>query len=226
MVPGLKAGYLLNWAQIDTVFLDMDGTLLDLHFDNHFWLHHVPQRYAEKNNLTHQLALEELLPRYRSLEGTMNWYCLDYWTKELDLDIPLLKEEIKHLIKVHPYVIEFLESLYKAGKRRVLVTNAHQKSLNLKMNNTPLAGLLDKIISAHQLGLPKEESAFWNKLYTVENFNKARTLLIDDNLNALGSARSYGIEHLLAIYRPDSKADIKAVGDFQAIHSFKEIMPN
>ena len=26
---------MINWQQIDTVFLDMDGTLLDLHFDNY-----------------------------------------------------------------------------------------------------------------------------------------------------------------------------------------------
>lgn len=215
----------MDWDQIDTVFLDMDGTLLDLHFDNHFWLQHVPMRYAEKHKLTHQQALEELLPRFRSLEGTINWYCLDYWTRELDLDIPLLKEEVKHLIQIHPYVIEFLESLHKADKRRVLVTNAHQKSLDLKMNNTPLGGLLDKIISAHQLGLPKEAPAFWNKLHVIEDFEMQRTLLIDDNLNALRSAKNYGIGYLLAIYRPDSKSDIKDVGEFQAIHSFKEIMP-
>ena len=180
----------MDWDQIDTVFLDMDGTLLDLHFDNHFWLQHVPMRYAEKHKLTHQQALEELLPRFRSLEGTINWYCLDYWTRELDLDIPLLKEEVKHLIQIHPYVIEFLESLHKADKRRVLVTNAHQKSLDLKMNNTPLGGLLDKIISAHQLGLPKEAPAFWNKLHVIEDFEMQRTLLIDDNLNALRSAKN------------------------------------
>ncbi|HBT55971.1 MAG TPA: haloacid dehalogenase, partial [Pseudomonas sp.] len=33
---------MLNWNAIDTVLLDMDGTLLDLHFDNHFWLEHMP----------------------------------------------------------------------------------------------------------------------------------------------------------------------------------------
>lgn len=217
---------MLHWDFIDTVFLDMDGTLLDLHFDNHFWLHHVPQRYAEKNNLTREQALNELLPKFRSVEGTINWYCLDYWTKELELDIPLLKEEVKHLIQVHPYVIEFLDNLQTAGKRRVLVTNAHQKSLDLKMSSTPLGASLDKIISAHQLGLPKEELSFWRKLHAVEDFNPQRTLLIDDNLNALRSAKAYGIAHLLAVDQPDSKAEIKDVGDFQAIHSFNEIMPD
>ena len=216
---------MLDWSEIDSVFLDMDGTLLDLHFDNHFWLDHVPRRYAEKNGLTKEQALDELIPRFRSIEGTINWYCVDYWTHELGLDIALLKEEVQHLIQVHPYVTEFLERLAQQGKRRVLVTNAHQKSLALKMKNTPLAGLLDKIISAHELGLPKEEVSFWEKLAAIEKYNPVRTLLIDDNLTALRSAGKYGIRHLLAIYRPDSKADIKDVEEFRAIYSFEEIMP-
>lgn len=216
---------MLDWSQIDSVFLDMDGTLLDLHFDNHFWLKHVPLRYAEKNALTTQQALDELIPRFKSIEGSMNWYCVDFWSKELDLDIALLKAEVKHLIQVHPYVIEFLENLERTGKRRVLVTNAHQKSLALKMESTPLSGLLDKIICAHDLGIPKEEIQFWDKLQSLESYDPQRTLLIDDNLNALGSAHKYGIQHLLAIYEPDSKAGQKEVGEFQAIHSFKEIIP-
>ena len=30
----------------------MDGTLLDLHFDNHFWPKHVPRRYSEKHGIS------------------------------------------------------------------------------------------------------------------------------------------------------------------------------
>ncbi len=217
---------MLDWHKIDTVFLDMDGTLLDLHFDNHFWLDHVPQRYAEKHGLSKQGALNVLIPLFKSMEGTIDWYCVDYWSRELELDIALLKEEIKHLIQVHPFVIEFLQRLKSAGKHRVLVTNAHQKSLALKMKNTPLSGLLDTIISAHQLGIPKEEPDFWRQLSRLHNYDPQRTLLIDDNLSALSSAGKYGIEHLLAIYKPDSQAGIKDVGSYQAIHSFKEIMPD
>lgn len=215
----------LDWSKIDSVFLDMDGTLLDLHFDNHFWLEHIPLRYAEKNNLTRQQALDKLIPLFKSREGSIDWYCIDYWTDELGLDIALLKEEIKHLIQVHPFVIDFLKNLAKAGKRRVLVTNAHQKSLALKMKSTPLSGLLDNIICAHELGLPKEEVNFWEKLRDLEIYNAQRTLLIDDNLTVLGSAQKYGISHLLAIYKPDTHAGIKDVGAFRAIHSFEEIMP-
>ena len=37
----------LDWTSIDTVLLDMDGTLLDLRFDNWFWQEHVPDALRE-----------------------------------------------------------------------------------------------------------------------------------------------------------------------------------
>jgi FMN phosphatase YigB (HAD superfamily) len=78
---------MVPWGDINTVFLDMDGTLLDLNFDNHFWLEHVPLRYAEARGLAPAAAKAELLERYRSREGTLEWYCVDHWSRELGLDI-------------------------------------------------------------------------------------------------------------------------------------------
>ncbi|MCK5640457.1 MAG: GMP/IMP nucleotidase [Gammaproteobacteria bacterium] len=216
---------MINWAQINTVFLDMDGTLLDLNFDTYFWRKHLPQRYAEKHSLTLTEAQEQLFPRFLSVEGTINWYCLDYWTRELALDIPLLKQEVKHLIDVHPHVTEFLQALREQGKHVVLVTNAHMKSLELKMEQTQLAGHLDTIICAHDFGQPKEAQAFWQQLQHKLPFSTEHTLLIDDSLPVLRSARQYGIGHLLAVQKPDSQAPRKDVEEFEAISSFLEIMP-
>ena len=215
----------LNWSHIDTVLLDMDGTLLDLHYDNHFWLEHVPRRYAEKHALSLDAAKEALRGRYKNVEGTLDWYCVDYWTRELDLDIALLKEEVNHLIGVHPHVIDFLDTARAGGKRLVLVTNAHGKSLNIKFRRTRLNGHFDAVVCAHDLGLPKEQPAFWEKMQGVEPFTKDKALLIDDSLPVLRSARKYGIAHLLAVRNPDSKLPEKDVGEFAAIHSFRDILP-
>jgi HAD superfamily hydrolase (TIGR01509 family) len=216
---------MLNWNQIDTVFLDMDGTLLDLHFDNHFWLEHVPLRYAEKHGLSREAARDALAPRYHRVVGTMDWYCVDYWTRELELDIAWLKEEVEHLIAVHPHVIEFLAALRGSRLRTVLVTNAHHKSLALKMRKTRLDGYFDAVICAHDIGVPKKHPEFWGKLQSVERFDPARTLLVDDSLPVLRSARDYGIGHLLAVHRPDTQLPAKDVAEFDAIHDFLEIIP-
>jgi 5'-nucleotidase len=214
-----------QWSHIDTVLLDMDGTLLDLHYDNHFWLEHVPRRYAEKHALTLEAAKEALRGRYRQVEGTLDWYCVDYWTRELGLDIALLKEEVNHLIAVHPHVIDFLHAVRAQRKRLVLVTNAHGKSLNIKFRRTRLNGHFDAVVCAHDLGFPKEHPAFWEKLQTLEPFAKDKTLLIDDSLPVLRAAKNYGIIQLLAVRSPDSKAPEKDVGEFSAINNFREILP-
>ena len=216
---------MLDWQHIQTVLLDMDGTLLDLHFDNYFWREHVPLRYAEKHQISIEHAKDELFPKFHKMEGTMEWYCVDYWSKTLDLDIALLKAEVDHLIAIHPFVLEFLDKVRKAGKTLALVTNAHQKSLMLKMDRTALHNHLDHVICAHEFGMPKENPLFWDKLKMRLPFDRESTLLIDDSLAVLRSASEYGIKWLLAVRNPDSKTPPRSVDEFEAIESFSQILP-
>ncbi len=216
---------MIDWTALDRVLLDLDGTLLDLHFDNHFWREHVPLRYAECNGLTLEESKRVLFPRFRQVEGTMDWYCLDYWTRELGMDIALLKREVDHLIAVHPHVTVFLDFLRGRGKRVVLVTNAHGKSLTLKMERTRLGGHFDAVVCSHELGLPKEDLRFWSRLQEREPFSGERTLLVDDSLAVLRSARGYGIAHLIAVERPDSRGPAREVTEFRSIRSFLDLMP-
>jgi putative hydrolase of the HAD superfamily len=215
----------LDWHRIDTVFLDMDGTLLDLYFDNHFWREHVPRRYAEYHGLDEPVARAHLNAHYERHAGTLNWYCVDFWTSELALDVAALKEEVAHLIAVRPDVPAFLQAMRASGRRVTMVTNAHPKSLDLKMRETGLDPYFDALISAHQIGMPKEHPDFWKGLQAVEQFDRNRTLFVDDSLPVLLSARAYGIGHLLAIRNPDSRQPNKQCGDFMAISSFAEVMP-
>ncbi len=216
---------MIDWREIDSVFLDMDGTLLDLHFDSHFWLEHVPKRYAEARVITLEQSKHELYARYRDIEGTLQWYSVDHWSTELGLDIALLKQEVDHLIAVHPHVVEFLDAMRRLGKRTLLVTNAHQKSLKLKLDRTKLGGHLDGVVCSHDLGHPKEAPEFWDELQRVEPFQKERTLFVDDSIAVLRSAERYGIGWLLMILRPDTKGPLKDAEHFPAIHDFSEVMP-
>ena len=215
----------LDWPTIRTVFLDMDGTLLDLHFDNYFWREHVPLRYAQMHGLDLMQAKEDLFPRFQKAEGTMEWYCVDYWSNELGLDIAMLKEEVDHLIAVFPHVTDFLDAVRKNGLRVVLVTNAHGKSLALKMDRTRLGGHFDALICSHDFGIPKENPEFWIRLQDRESFDRQFTLLVDDSLSVLRSAEQYGIRHLLAVLQPDTRGPVRDIVEYPAIHSFLEIMP-
>lgn len=216
---------MLYWSDIDTVLLDMDGTLLDLHFDSYFWLEHLPLRYAEIHSVTPEQARTWLHQRITEQQGTLNWYCLDFWSQTLDLDIVALKREIKSRIAFRPYVKEFLQALRMQQKRVVIVTNAHRDSLNLKLEELDLEHRVDHIISSHDYGVPKEQQAFWHHLQQEEPFNPQRTLLVDDSLAVLESARTYGIHFLLSIIQPDSQQAARTIEQFSSIADFDQIIP-
>jgi HAD superfamily hydrolase (TIGR01509 family) len=214
----------LPWNTIDTVLLDMDGTLLDLHFDNHFWLHHLPQRYAEHHGISRALADAELLPLFREHAGQLNWYCTDFWSRELNLSIRDLKREVAHLIALRPDADTFLAALRTAGKQVVLITNAHRDSLSLKMERIELAPYFDRLISSHDYGFPKEDQQFWHALQQDCPFTSARSLFIDDSLPILRSAGVFGIGHLLAVRQPDSQAESKDTEEFAAVEDYRKLL--
>ncbi|HTF97095.1 MAG TPA: GMP/IMP nucleotidase [Cellvibrio sp.] len=215
---------MINWDLIDTVMLDMDGTLLDLHFDNHFWLDHLPLRYAQIHNVDLAAAHQKLSSDIRQYEGTLQWYCLEFWSNALDVDIRSLKEEVKHKIQIRPFVGDFLTRLRLLGKKVLLVTNAHPQSLSLKMEVTQIDQWLDVIISSHQFSEPKESQKFWQQLQATEHFDPERTLFIDDTARILDSANMFGIKYLLGIHQPDSQIE-RRMEQYPAIHHFDEIMP-
>ena len=215
----------VNWQQIDTVLLDMDGTLLDLYFDNFFWRTHLPRRYAEAHGLSEVAALTWLQKRFAQEHGKLNWYCLDFWQQELALDIVALKREVSHLIAMRPHSAAFLDALTAAGKSIWLVTNAHMDSVNLKLEHTPLAQWMHRIVSSHQLGAAKESQKFWQALQVLHPFDVARTLFVDDTATVLHAARVYGIQHLLCISHPDSSESVRVISEFPAITDFDQVLP-
>jgi len=183
--PGEENNLKLDWNQIDTILLDLDGTLLDLNFDLEFWLEYVPEVYSKKNNIDFQSAKEIVISKINSQEGKLTWYCLDYWEKELELDIMKLKADISHLIKVHDHALTFLQSAKENNKRIYLVTNAHRKGIKLKMKMSKIQDFFDEIISSHDFGIPKQEQKFWKDLDNQININKDRSIFFDDSLDVL-----------------------------------------
>ncbi len=214
---------MINWNEIETVMLDMDGTLLDLHFDNYFWQEYLPEYWGKLKGMDIDTAKAALIPRFKAMEGTLAWYCLDYWSDELDLDVFRLKHDVEHLIKIRPHSEELLCKLNEMGKKIVLVTNAHEKILDVKLEKTGLKKYFDQIISAHALGSPKEHSEFWELLSNTVRFRQEKSLFIDDNLTVLRVAQEYGIRHLLSITKPDSHLPGRTSTEFFSVNDFREL---
>ena len=214
----------LPWDDIDTVLIDMDGTLLDLRFDNWFWQEHVPAVYAQRHGLSAEQALRMLMPRFEAARGRLDWYCIDYWSRELGLDIPAIKRGVREQVAWIPGAEAFLARLRTLGKRRWLVTNAHPQTLAIKDEHVDLVGHLDAVYSTHAFGAAKEDAAFWPRLAAATAFDAARTLFIDDSLPVLAAARDFGVAHLRAIRRPDSGRPARDTGSFVGIDSVAELL--
>jgi putative hydrolase of the HAD superfamily len=214
----------LRGNDITNILLDMDGTLLDKYFDDYFWEHLVPEKYADKHRITFGKAKEELLKKYKSHEQTLNWTDIDFWSRELGLDILALKEQIRHLIEAHPHVEDFLR-LMKSGKKKIYIaTNAHDKVLTMKLKKTDLGKYLDGAITSAEMGFPKEKIEFWHRAEEKLNFRKNNALFVDDTLAVLRTAKRYGIDYL--VYKAVANSKIKPVrsSDFITVMDFSELM--
>jgi putative hydrolase of the HAD superfamily len=198
----------------------MDGTLLDLKFDNQFWLHHLPSEIAHRQNISLEQAKQKMASQYNEVKGSLDWYCLDYWTKQTQLDIRQLKEDNAASIAMRSDVIPFLESLKQRKIQRILLTNAHPDSLSIKIERTGLNQYLDHIYSTHEFGYCKESPKLWQALLAHHPFDPQRTLFIDDNEELLLIAQQFGIRYVLGIENPDSGQKHQNFSHCPAIHDY------
>lgn len=184
--------------------LDMDGTVLDLAYDNYVWQELVPARYAESRGMSVEDARSRLFAKYHAIQGDIEWYCLDHWSERLGLDVLELHRDVNDRIVYLPGAKEFLQSMHEYDVRVLLVTNSHPDTLALKDEATGLAGFFDAIYSSHEFGYAKERQEFWHALQEEEGFRRETTLFVDDNRTVLESADTYGVEMLVEIEHPDT----------------------
>jgi len=208
----------------DTLMLDMDGTLLDLAYDNYMWMEHIPAEYARKNEISEDAARNHLYATFKRLEGKLDWYCLDHWSDALDLDVVALHREQNGRIGFLPGAKQFLETVADHHVRVLLVTNSHQHTLDIKAEVTDIIDYFDRVYTSHELGHAKEDQPFWQALQKAEDFDPAKSVFVDDNVAVLQSARDFGVEMLLHITRPDTRRPAREHEDFTGIEGLGELI--
>jgi putative hydrolase of the HAD superfamily len=215
-----------DWSRIQTVLLDMDGTLLDLRFDNYFWTELIPLRYGAARGLALHEAQAELRPRFAEHQGTLQWYCTDHWSRQLGFNVAALKHEAREHIRFLPGAEAFLVAVRQMGCRVVLATNAHLDACVVKFQHTGLEQYLDEVVSSHSLGFPKENLAFWPQLQLKLKLDREQALFVDDNLPVLRAAQRFAIGQVFAVAQPDSSMPARHIDEFPAVNAVGELLPS
>ena len=215
----------IRWSEVDLVLLDMDGTVLDLAFDNYFWSEVVPAGYAQAKHISFETARRELEPHFTALRGTLPWYSLDHWSGLTGLDVPALKRSVRDRIKPLDGAQDFLRAVKESGRPLWLVTNADPHALDIKQLHTGLEQYFDRLLSSHDFAAPKEDARFWPRLAERHPFAKERTLFVDDSLSVLSAAHEYGIGQIVAIRRPDTQQPARDVPGFPAVNRLADLLP-
>ena len=208
----------------ETLMLDMDGTVLDLAYDNYVWKELVPEHYAEAKGISIDVARSRLYAKYHAIQGDIQWYCLDHWSERLGLDVLELHRGVNHRIDYLPGAKGFLQALREQHVRVLLVTNSHPDTLALKDEVTGLAEYFDAIYTSHQFGYAKERQEFWHALQEEEGFQKESTLFVDDNRTVLKSADIYGLEMLVEISKPDTSEPVRETSAYTGVMGVAELM--
>ncbi len=224
-VNDLPAAARPDWERIDTVCLDMDGTVLDQRFDNLFWLEVLPRRWAEANGVSHAEGTAELMRRFEAKRGTLEWYCVDHWSEDLGLDLATLKHDLRHEIRYLDGAVAFLSHVRSLGKRLLLTTNAHPISLAVKNGQSALGRHFDELVSSHEFGAPKESPAFWARLAANHGVAPSRTLFADDSVAVIAAARAAGVAWIYQVLQPDSTRPAHAPADgFAGVRRLDELI--
>lgn len=215
-----------DWNTIDTVLLDMDGTLLDLAFDSQFWLQDVPLALSQQRDIAFDEAQRVIHGEYLAVQHTMNWYCFDYWSQKLDMDIYQMTTDIGNKARLRDDTLPFLQHLRDSGRETILLTNAHPHSLSVKCQHTGLDQHLDLLLSTHTFGYPKEDQRLWSAVQERTGFDPQRTLFVDDGEPILNAAKTFGIRYCLGIENPDSTLADKAFTGHPSINDYHSLLPS
>ena len=192
------------FKDIECLLIDMDGVILDNAYDNDFWQNQIPEVIADSKGIAFDDAKRLAIQIFNYKKNTKDWYDVDYWSNMLNIDIEAQKRSEKSFSRISLYdgVIDTL-SVLKNKTKMILITNAHRKTLNIKLEKYNLNPYFDEMVCAHELNYVKEDIQLWYMLRSKYRLDYEKTLLVEDTINNINVGLSAGISG--AIYVGDEK---------------------
>jgi putative hydrolase of the HAD superfamily len=190
------------FKDIECLLIDMDGVILDNAYDNDFWQNQIPEVIADSKGIAFDDAKRLAIQIFNYKKNTKDWYDVDYWSNMLNIDIEAQKRSEKSFSRISLYdgVIDTL-SVLKNKTKTILITNAHRKTLNIKLEKYNLTPYFDEMVCAHELHYVKEDIQLWYMLRSKYRLDYEKTLLVEDTINNINVGLSAGISG--AIYVGD-----------------------
>lgn len=207
-----------------TIIFDMDGTLLDLAYDDFIWNELLPQRYAQTHACSLAKSTQILTEFYQQHNHTLNWYSSKFWTAKIGVDVLAMQIEHQHRVAYRLGCLELLGYLKAHGYPCWLATNADCAGLAFKLKKMGLAAYFDVIVSSETLGHAKEELEFWHTLHQKHPFSIHHCYFIDDTEKVLNSAKKFGIQHLFSIAQPSSKRAARLASSHPMLNQLTDLI--
>lgn len=203
---------------------DMDGTLLDLAYDDFIWNTQVPEHYMEKHQTTASQTKVLFNHYHQQYQHQLPWYSTTFWSQQLQLDVLKIHQNHAERISVRPGCKELLQQLTSAGHECWLITNADLATLQLKLEKTQIHTYFKHIISSEQIGHAKEDIEFWPTLKLRYPFSIQHSTFIDDTLPVLQQAKAFGFKQLWSIKQPSSTGKIKQNNHFPMLDQLTDLL--
>ena len=119
------------------ISFDVDGTLVDLEYNDLIWFKEIPELVARKKKISFEKSLKFVHEEYAKLgEHNLNWYDINYWISYFGIEISPDKifEKYEPQVKIYPEVISLLEEL-KKKYILIVITAMPREFLIPKMKN-------------------------------------------------------------------------------------------
>jgi len=193
---------------IKNFLIDLDGVILDLKYDSFFWKEHIPKIYSKLHQISYKEAQTITKQIFNYKKKTMDWYDINYWSNMLSFDVNKEKENNMERIALINGSKNFLEDLIRHDKNLYLITNAHPKTLQIKLKKYNIRKYFKSIICSHELNYIKEETQFWYILKNKLNIRFEDSVLIEDSLDNLMAAQSAGLKNLVYVSKKSPQSRI------------------